>query len=432
MTGPKATKPTICMASTAMILLASALAMPHQARAQDGDDDASKKLQEVQENIETVKSRKKGLEKAVGELISETEKLSGHLVATASKIQAREAEITAGEDRLRGLTEEETGLHTGLNLKRNQLARLLAGLQRLEQDPPPPLVVRPADALAALRGAMLLGSVVPELRAQSARLVVKLARLTEIRTSIRHEQGELTKKLSELDGERREIAHLLEQKQTLTQTITQELETEQKKVKNLAKKAKSLKDLLGKIEQARVAAEQARKVAAEAEKAEQERQRKLQLAKFMKPTIKFSLARGKLYYPAQGSRVKNFGEKDDLGEKSEGLSIATRQFAQITTPSDGWVAYAGEFRGYGQLLIINAGEGYHVLLAGMEKIAVEVGQFVRAGEPVGSMGIMAIRSAAINAPADSTNPILYVEFRKNGNAVNPRPWWAGNDEKVRG
>ena len=207
----------------------------------------------------------------------------------------------------------------------------------------------------------------------------------------------------------------------------------------MARKAKSLKDLLGKIEQARIAAEKARiaeekerAAALEAEKAEQERKRKLQLAKFMKPAIKFSRARGKLYYPAQGSRVRNYGDKDDLGDKAEGLSIETRQNAQITSPSDGWVAYAGEFRGYGQLLIINAGEGYHVLLAGMEKIAVDVGQFVRAGEPVGTMGLQAIRSAVIGTTAETSKPILYVEFRKNGNAINPRPWWAGNDEKVRG
>ena len=104
----------------------------------------------------------------------------------------------------------------------------------------------------------------------------------------------------------------------------------------------------------------------------------------------------------------------------------------MTAPSDGWVAYAGHFRGYGQLLIINAGEGYHVLLAGMEKIAVDVGQFVRAGEPVGTMGAQATQSTMIGNPSESAKPILYVEFRKNGDAINPRPWWAGNDEKVRG
>ena len=421
---------------TALLAACLSVSVSVSAVAQGSAEDATEKLDKVRKDIEAVETRKETLEKAVGDLARETDALSQRLVSTAANIQASEAEITAGEDRLKALTGEEAEIRQSLSTRREQLASLLAGLQRLEQDPPPPLVVNPNDALAALRGAMLLGSVVPKVRAQSARLLSKLKRLAEVRVSIQTEQAELTKKLSALDGQRREVAHLLEQKQTLTQTITEELEGEKQKVRQLARKAKSLKDLLGRIEDARIAAEAARKQAEAAEaaeeQAEKERQRKLQMAKFMKPAMKFSAARGKLYYPAQGTVVRKFGDEDDLGDKSEGLSISTRQFAQITAPNDGWVAYAGEFRGYGQLLIINAGEGYHVLLAGMEKIAVEVGQFVRAGEPVGTMGVQAIQSAAIGVPDDSTKPILYVEFRKNGNAINSRPWWAGTDEKVRG
>ncbi len=417
--------------AAALISGAGAQDVPDDA-AQDGPDNTTKELRDVETELETVTGREKDLEKAVGELVREIEDLSGKLVATASRVQASEAEITAGEQRLANLSSEEQELRADLSSRHDQLAELLAGLQRLEKDPPPPLAVNPADALAALRGAMLLGSVVPELRAQASELVLKLSRMTDIRAEIQTEQSDLTENLGELDVERREIAHLLEQKQTLTQTIREELETERKRARTLAKKAKSLKDLLGRLESARIAEEEARRVAEETEALEQERQRKAQLAKFMKPAVKFSKARGQLYYPAQGSRLREYGGEDDLGGKAEGLSISTRQFAQVTAPSDGWVAYAGEFRGYGQLLIINAGEGYHVLLAGMEKIAVDVGQFVRAGEPVGTMGTEAVKSAVIDIQAEGSKPILYVEFRKNGNAIDPRPWWAGNDEKVRG
>ena len=403
--------------------------------AQDIEKDtenASEELQGVEQELDAATGRKDELEKAVEDLARETEEFSRKLVATASRVQASEAEITAGEERLGKLAVEERELREELNSRHDQLAELLAGLQQLEKDPPPPLAVNPADALAALRGAMLLGSVVPELRAQAGELVLKLSRMTDIRAAIQREQADLTENLGELDVKRREIAHLLEQKQTLTQTIRKELETERKKAKTLADKARSLKDLVGRLEAARIAEEEAQRQAELAEAAERERQRKIQLAKFMKPAIKFSKARGQLYYPAQGTRLREYGGKDELGGKAEGLSIETREFAQVTAPSDGWVAYAGEFRGYGQLLIINAGEGYHVLLAGMEKIAVDVGQFVRAGEPVGTMGAQAVQSAVIDIQAEGSKPILYVEFRKNGNAIDPRPWWAGNDEKVRG
>jgi murein hydrolase activator len=102
----------------------------------------------------------------------------------------------------------------------------------------------------------------------------------------------------------------------------------------------------------------------------------------------------------------------------------------VTAPCDGWVVYAGPFRSYGQLLILNAGGGYHVLLAGMERISVDLGQFVLTGEPVAVMGAGA-QTAALVA-VGSGQPVLYVEFRKDGIPVDPSPWWATNGEKVRG
>jgi septal ring factor EnvC (AmiA/AmiB activator) len=113
------------------------------------------------------------------------------------------------------------------------------------------------------------------------------------------------------------------------------------------------------------------------------------------------------------------------------LSIATHAGADITAPCDGWVVYAGPFRSYGQLLILNAGGGYHVLLAGMDRISVDLGQFVLTGEPVATMGGGSQVSSAIATGAKQ--PVLYVEFRKDGTPIDPSPWWATNEgEKVRG
>ena len=149
----------------------------------------------------------------------------------------------------------------------------------------------------------------------------------------------------------------------------------------------------------------------------------------IKPAIPFSAARAKLPLPAQGRRVLAFGEKTQFGGQSKGVVIETRTSAQVTAPCDGWVVYAGEFRSYGQLLIINAGDGYHILLAGMSQIDVQPGQFVLAAEPVGTMsgGPKAQTSSApINAP------VLYVEFRKDGRPIDPDPWWVAGQQKVQG
>lgn len=149
----------------------------------------------------------------------------------------------------------------------------------------------------------------------------------------------------------------------------------------------------------------------------------------IKPAIPFATARAKLPMPAQGRRVLAFNEKTQYGGQSKGMVVETRASAQVIAPCDGWVVYAGEFRSYGQLLIINAGDGYHVLLAGMSQIDVQPGQFVLTAEPVGTMS-----GNAKNAPASaqSNSPVLYVEFRKDGRPIDPDPWWIASQQKVQG
>jgi septal ring factor EnvC (AmiA/AmiB activator) len=151
----------------------------------------------------------------------------------------------------------------------------------------------------------------------------------------------------------------------------------------------------------------------------------------MTPAVAFADLRGQLHLPVNGSAIHAFGDPNGIGGTQKGVSIAATPGAQITAPCDSWVVYAGPFRSYGQLLILNAGGGYHVLLAGMERISVDLGQFVLTGEPVAVMGGQTPASAAM--AAGSKQPVLYVEFRKGGTPIDPSPWWATNEgEKVRG
>ncbi len=149
----------------------------------------------------------------------------------------------------------------------------------------------------------------------------------------------------------------------------------------------------------------------------------------LKPEFPFHEAKARLPLPAQGRRVLTFGDKTQYGGQSKGIVIETRHNAQITAPCDGWVVYAGEFRSYGQLLIINAGGGYHVLLAGLSQIDAQPGQFVLAAEPVGTMSGAA--STAQSKP-QTNSPVLYVEFRKDGRPIDPDPWWVDGHQKVQG
>lgn len=149
----------------------------------------------------------------------------------------------------------------------------------------------------------------------------------------------------------------------------------------------------------------------------------------IKPAIPFATARAKLPLPAQGRRMLTFGERTQYGGQSKGMVLETRTGGQVVAPCDGWVVYAGEFRSYGQLLIINAGDGYHILLAGMSQIDVQPGQFVLTAEPVGTMSG---RSTTSSASTQSNAPVLYIEFRKDGRPIDPDPWWIQSQQKVQG
>jgi septal ring factor EnvC (AmiA/AmiB activator) len=148
----------------------------------------------------------------------------------------------------------------------------------------------------------------------------------------------------------------------------------------------------------------------------------------IQPAIPFQLAKGRLPLPAAGRRILSFGDRTQRG-RSEGIVIETRHGAQITAPNDGWVMYAGEFRSYGHILIINAGGGYHILLAGLSNTDVQVGQFVLAGEPVGTMPAAARTN---QGKAQDIAPVLYVEFRKDQKPIDPEPWWADGAKRMQG
>jgi septal ring factor EnvC (AmiA/AmiB activator) len=145
----------------------------------------------------------------------------------------------------------------------------------------------------------------------------------------------------------------------------------------------------------------------------------------IKPNIPFDQAKGTLQLPTQGKRTLSFGQKTSYGTQSKGIGIQTRYGGTVVAPCDGLIVYAGEFRAYGQLLIISPGGGYHVLLAGLSQIDVQVGQSVLMGEPVGVMS-----SAAKSQAGQDDGPVLTVEFRKDQRPIDPDPWWSDASRKV--
>ena len=297
------------------------------------------------------------------------------------------------------------------------------------------MLVRPEDALQSLRTAMLLGSVVPELHARAEKLAADLGELVALRKTITAERDHLAGDRDKLRDDQTRLAALIDERQRQQSSMEKDIEAENARAITLSKQVDSLQGLIAKMEQDSKSVGQGRGRRQPAGGACQP-ERQAQSGRpsgpsRLSPAIAFASAKGLFALPVNGTKIRDFGGSDGSGGVEKGISLATRAGAQVTTPCDGWVVYAGPFRSYGQLLILNAGGGYHVLIAGMERISVNIGQFVLTGEPVATMGTTS-QVASILA-ANASQPVLYIEFRKDGTPIDPGPWWAANEgEKVRG
>ena len=275
---------------------------------------------------------------------------------------------------------------------------------------------------------MLLGTLAPELKTEADMLALKLDELGQVEAAIRTRKQDVAKEIERLQAQRAELGRLVSQKKALVSKSSAELDAERKRTEALARKAKSLKQLLASLaeERKRQDAEAARQQAAE--ELERKRQEEVQRA----PKLSFAEAKGKLSFPAQGQIVRRYGEPDGLGRETQGVMIATRAGAQVTAPADGKVEFAGPFRSYGQVVILNPGGGYRVLLAGMDKVTADVGEFLRAGEPVGEMGSGPASVTLFGEVVQDGRPVLYIEFRNSTEAVDSGPWWIGGLKEARG
>ncbi len=353
-----------------------------------------------------------------------------HAAITAALIQSAKTEQKLGEDiediggRLDGFKGQEKTVRASLARRSDVLAEVLGALERMGLNPPPAILVKPEDALSSVRSAILLGAVVPEMRQETEKLMADLKELTRVKASIEAERARLLVAMTEQTAEKQRLTLLLEAKRKLQAETETALADEQKKSQELAARASSLKDLIASLDaEADRKQKAAEKAATEARADTEAPAAPVPEANQLLASPPFRSLQGQVALPVTGKFRRRFGAGDGNGGLMQGDMLATQSGAIVTAPADGNVLYAGPFRSYGQLLILNAGDGYHVVLAGMSKLSVASGQAVLAGEPIGAMGEARVASTAA-APDMNTQPELYVEFRKDGKPVDPAPWWA--------
>jgi septal ring factor EnvC (AmiA/AmiB activator) len=413
-----------------------ALASRRQERA--------KELSDIEEAIALSQETINALESEVEIIQADRENLNQALIEAAARVQALEQRIIATENELEGLGVREDKIRLSLAERRELLGQVLAALQRMGRNPPPALLIGPSDALESVRSAILMGAVVPEMRDEANALLTDLTELRSLVAEQEESRALFSDQIAAIKEENARVALLIEEKQNLESEVARQLAAERERTDALAARAGSLNELITaletEIDAARQAAEDAAKADAErkaqqerllaerdaeAARLEQERLERLASANTarLSPAIAFSEAKGRIRLPAAGNVIKAFGAQSEFLDQTQGILFATRPAATIVTPADGWVVFAGEYRSFGQLVILNAGDDHHIVMAGLDSTDVTIGQFLLSGEPIGRMGETKLASAA-SLDVPSSRPVLYIEFRKDGVPIDPTPWWA--------
>lgn len=402
-------------------LLAAALAAAVPGFAQTTPQ---QKLNDVERQLEQTRRQQQNLAKQAQDLAEQIQTLRDDAVHAAAGAQQHEAALDKLDRKLADLTAKEQTEAAELQGKRRAEAHVLMALVQLARDPPTALALAPMPPIDAVRGGLLLGRAVPPLAARAQALGSAIAQLETVRAQIVAAEAEHRTEGESLAHDQAQIAALIARKQILQQQTRAGLDENSRQQAALAAKASSLRDLIARLEASRRAAEQrvasrptAGATAPLAVTAATPTRPPAGAPSGSRPVAQ---AKGRLAVPATGLLISRFGEAQPGGMTSKGLTFETRPGAEVVAPFDGRVVYAGPFKGYGRILIIDHGGGYYSVLAGLDRIEQSVGQWLVAGEPVGVM------------PQTGSRPHLYLELRDNGQSINPLPWLAIHDEKVNG
>ena len=389
-----------------------------------------KALADIEASITVSKERADALKREIEAMQGDRSRQNAALIAAAQRVKLAEADIVVLEDRMGDLIVQELEVRGRLDGADENISNVLAALERISRDPPPALMINPDNALDSARSALLIAAIVPQLRNRADAVTADLNQLGAIKAAALEQQEKLEANLQVLEEEQLRIGSLIAARKQSENLATAALANEEAEAQALADKATSLRQFIDDLA-ARAAAVATAAQATEAANnggnapALDQQTIKMALANpdRTQPAVPFVQARGFLAMPSSGVTVIDYGAGDGFGGISRGLSVVTRADAQVVSPADGWVLFAGDYLNYGKIVILNAGQDYTVLLAGLETVDVRIGQFVMMGEPVGAMGSQTI-GRTIATSAGVSRPTLYIEMRKNNEPVDPTGWWA--------
>jgi murein hydrolase activator len=354
----------------------------------------------AEQELKRLETEKATREKRVGALVEnankaaiDAENLRRRLVSAASARDRLEREVERTEVRLVRLRKNEREANAKLLANKSALEDVVIALIAMERDRPPALAVRPDNAAEAARAAILMGEVAPILEGRARQASQDIVALRNLRQSILMENDRYRDANNRLQSARQTIGALIEQRRALQAKLLADAQTERGRIDQIVRRASDLRDLVSRLGGSLPGIND---------------NQQLQGPAFASG---FERARGQVAYPAVGRVVIRYGARLQEGGLSEGVTIRTPRGAQVVSPYDGEIEFAGPFRSYGRVLIINVGNGYHVVLAGLATTFGEAGQEILAGEPIGEM-----------ASDTRIVPDLYMEVRQASEPRDPALW----------
>ena len=387
-------------------------------------DISEKEVKQLEEEAKQKALESKRLQAQAIQLNLELSKMDKNSISLAKEIQENESKISKLEEDLSKLKEDVKIKESEFIKENNSLVLMLASLQNMSLNPSESVILQPHSPVDIIRSAILLRETIPFIDKKSSAIKVDLDMLYNKKMKIESKVNEISSRQKKLEKQQVNMKDLLKKKSKLRKEVASKGAETQKLAENLSSKAKDLRDLLEELERQK---ELERKKREEAERlARLKRQQELSRNKVAQTvdskthdTIKeqtkggrFERAKGMLTRPCAGPVVTEYGQAISKGVTSKGIIYKTRPMAQVIAPYDGTVIFSGPFKGYGNIIIVEHGDGYLSLLAGLGSIDCEVGQMLLAGEPVGTM-------------PEAKDTKLYLEIRKNRQPINPKPWVAG-------
>ncbi|MCC6598244.1 MAG: peptidoglycan DD-metalloendopeptidase family protein [Alphaproteobacteria bacterium] len=357
-------------------------------------------------DLESSKAEQAVLEKKVVILEQNLDETRGHIVETARSVQNSERVLQDLDQKILVLEKEDAEIQERLQRGRASAARLILALARLQRTPPEAMIARPEAPLKTAQSALLMQRILPVLQEQALSLKADLQRRNLITASLKTKREDAAQEAENLKKEQENLRILAEQRQSLYASTNKDLKSQQAKVAEISTQAKTLADLVKRLD-------------AERKRQKEEDEKEARLTKAALPAlqkIKILPRAGTPNLPIAGYIVTHFNEPDSFGAPSQGIRIEGRSGALVTAPMGGVIRFAGHFKNYGNMIIVEHEKGWHSLIAGLKKIDTVVGQSVSAGEPLGTLNQL---------KSSGENPVLYYELRHNGKATNPSEKFAG-------